>query len=143
MASTCMAPPVVGARGDTAGMTEDTRKTRDLPVLRAVVDIYDESGTYNTRATGVERRTGLDHDTVQRALRRLNSAPSFFEKVVDASGGQIIMAGPPLQTLFVWLVHGHRLNSFFKDLSVRWKRPPMMALVPPRSEANSNRLRLT
>jgi len=49
---------VVGGAGDTAGMTEDTWNTRDLPVLRAVVDIYDDSGTYLTRATAVERRTG-------------------------------------------------------------------------------------
>jgi hypothetical protein len=86
---------VVGAAGDTAGMTEDTWNARDLPVLRAVVEIYDDSGTYLTRATAVERHTGLDHDTVQRALRRLNSEPSLFEKVVDSSGGQIIMVGPP------------------------------------------------
>ena len=64
-------------------------------MLQAVVDIYDDSGAYLTRATAVERRTGLDHDTVQRALRRLNSGPSYFEKVVDASGGEIIMVGPP------------------------------------------------
>jgi hypothetical protein len=86
---------VVGAAGDTAGMAEDTWNTRDLPVLQAVVDIYDDSGAYLTRATPVEWRTGLDHDTVQRALRRLNSGPSYFEKVVDASGGEIIMVGPP------------------------------------------------
>ncbi|MCV7236005.1 hypothetical protein BST20_27225 [Mycobacterium branderi] len=76
-------------------MTEDTWTSRDLPVLRAVVDICDESGAYLTRATAIEQRTGLDHDTVQRALRRLNSQPSCFEKLVGASGGQIIMVGPP------------------------------------------------
>jgi len=77
-----------------AVMTEDTLNSRDLPVLRAVVDIYEESGSYLTRASAIERRTGLEEE-VQRALRRLNSQPSFFEKVVDASGGQIIMVGPP------------------------------------------------
>jgi len=77
------------------GMSGDTWNTRDLPVLQAVVDIYEDSGTYLTRATAIERRTGLDPDTVQRALRRLNSQPSFFEKVVEASGGQIVMVGPP------------------------------------------------
>jgi hypothetical protein len=77
------------------GMSGDTWNTRDLPVLQAVVDIYEDSGTYLTRATAIERRTGLDPDMVQRALRRLNSQPSFFEKVVEASGGQIVMVGPP------------------------------------------------
>jgi hypothetical protein len=85
----------VGGRRDTARMTEDTWNARELPVLQAVVDIYDESGSYLTRATSIERRTGFDHDTVQRALRRLNSQPSSFEKVVEASGGQVIMVGPP------------------------------------------------
>src|SRR5882757_7489349 len=77
-----------------AVMTEDTLNSRDLPVLRAVVDIYEESGSYLTRASAIERRTGLEEE-VQRALRGLNSQPSFFEKVVDASRGQIIMVGPP------------------------------------------------
>jgi hypothetical protein len=63
-------------------------------VVQAVVDTYEDSGTYLTRATAIERRTGLDQETVQRALRRLNSQPPFFEKVA-ASGGQIIMVGPP------------------------------------------------
>ena len=54
----------------------------------------EESGTYLTRASAIERRTRLGEDDVQRALRRLNSQPSFFEKV-DASGGLVIMVGPP------------------------------------------------
>jgi predicted nucleic acid-binding protein len=48
-------------------MTDETWSSRDLPVLRAVVDICEESGTYLTRATAVERRTDLDTETVQRA----------------------------------------------------------------------------
>ena len=52
-------------------------------------DIYEDSGTYLTRATAIERRTGLDRDTVQRALRRLYSQPSSFELVVKTSGGQM------------------------------------------------------
>jgi|SRR5947209_529483 len=95
MASTRRNALHVGAVGDTLGMAEDSWNTRDLPVLQAVVDSYEDSGTYLTRATAIERRTGLDHDTVQRALRRLNSQPSFFEKVAEASGEQIVMVGPP------------------------------------------------
>jgi hypothetical protein len=76
-------------------MTEGTWNQRDLPVLRAVVDIYEETGHYLTRASAIEAATGLDADTVQRALRRLNTQPSFFEKVTEVSGGTIIMVGPP------------------------------------------------
>ena len=71
---------VVGAVGDTPGMTEDSWNTRDLRVLRAVVDIYDESGTHLTRATTIEQNAGLDAMTVQRALRRLDSQPSFLSR---------------------------------------------------------------
>ena len=57
-------------------MTEDTWNTRDLLVLQAVVDIYEDSGTYLTRAIAIERRTGVDHDTVQRALQVLDGRDS-------------------------------------------------------------------
>jgi hypothetical protein len=76
-------------------MTEDTWTTRDLPVLRAVVEIYDRTGHYLTRASGIEEAVGFDSEAVQRALRALNTQPSFFEKVTEVSGGQIIMVGPP------------------------------------------------
>ena len=56
-------------------MTEDTWTTRDLPVLRAVVDIYDTTGRSIIRARDIETATGFDKDTVQRALRALNTHP--------------------------------------------------------------------
>jgi hypothetical protein len=52
-----------------------------LPVLRAVVDIYDRTGDYLTDTDDIAAETGFDADTVQRALRALNTQPSFFEKV--------------------------------------------------------------
>jgi hypothetical protein len=76
-------------------MTQDTWTTRDLPVLRAVVDTYEETGDYLTRASDIEAATGLDADTVQRAIRKLNTQPSFFEKVLDTAQGGIVMVGPP------------------------------------------------
>jgi hypothetical protein len=76
-------------------MTQDTWTSRDLLVLRGLVDIYERTGRYLTRASDIERETGLDHDAVQRALRALNTQPSFFEKVTEASGGEIIAVGPP------------------------------------------------
>lgn len=76
-------------------MTQDRWTTRDLPVLRAVVDIYDRTGVYLTRVDDIEAEVGFDRDTVQRALRALNTQPSFFEKVVDTGQGVIVMVGPP------------------------------------------------
>ena len=76
-------------------MTEDTWTTRDLPVLRAVVDIYDTTGRSIIRTRDIETATGFDKDTVQRALRALNTHPSHFEKVTAAFGGEIVAVGPP------------------------------------------------
>lgn len=71
----------------------DTWESRDLPVLKAAVQLYDEKGR-PSRATDIERATGFDKDTVQRALRALYSEP-FFERGVESSGNQIIIVGNP------------------------------------------------
>ncbi|MGJ6122987.1 hypothetical protein QN239_10450 [Mycolicibacterium sp. Y3] len=71
----------------------DTWTTRDLPVLRAAVELYDQTGR-NARATELENACGFDKDTVQRALRALYREP-FFEKGMQAFGGDILAVGPP------------------------------------------------
>jgi hypothetical protein len=79
-------------------MTEDTWNNRDLPVLRAVVDIYDRTGR-TMRTSAIEQECGLDEETVQRALRALNREP-YFEKVTVASGGLILLVGAPTGAAF-------------------------------------------
>jgi RIO-like serine/threonine protein kinase len=74
-------------------MTEDTWTTRDLPVLRAVVDIWDRTGDV-VDADDVKRVVGLDKNTVQRALRALNTEP-FFRDVTEVASGEIWMIGAP------------------------------------------------
>lgn len=74
-------------------MTNDTWSARDLPVLRAAVDLFEENGR-GPRATTIAARTGLDEDSVQRALRVLYTEP-FFEKGVESSGNKVIMVGRP------------------------------------------------
>ncbi|MEZ0385226.1 hypothetical protein [Mycobacterium sp. pW045] len=87
-------------------MTQDSWTDRDLPVLKAVVDIYEKTGQHLIPATAIEAATGLDAGAIQRALRRLNTEPSFFEKVTAAFGGTIITVGPPtrhaLQVAGAW-----------------------------------------
>lgn len=73
---------------------EDTWFERDLPVLDAAVRIYDETGRSMIRATELERVTGFDHDTVQRALRALNT-DEYFEKATGAFGGQVLGVATP------------------------------------------------
>lgn len=81
------------AGGILALMTQDTWTIRDLPVLKAAVDLYDQNGR-TPRPSALEKATGFDHDTVQRALRLLYREP-YFEKGTTASGGEIIFVGPP------------------------------------------------
>lgn len=71
----------------------DTWELRDLPVLKAVVDLYEEKGR-GPRVTAIEARTGFDHDTVQRALRALYTEP-YFEEGSGAFGAGLIMVGKP------------------------------------------------
>jgi hypothetical protein len=73
-------------------MTADTWTNRDLPVLRAAVELFDDTGT-GPRAMEIERRTGFDEEMVQRALRALYTEP-YFEKGVE-SGNDVIIVGDP------------------------------------------------
>lgn len=74
-------------------MTEDTWHNRDLPVLKAAVEIYDQKGR-NPSAAELETATAFDDRTVQRALRALYREP-YFEEGITAWGGDILAVGPP------------------------------------------------
>lgn len=74
-------------------MTDETWATRDFPVLKAAVEIYDQTGR-NPSAAELGDVTGFDNDTVQRALRALYREP-YFEKGMNAFSGQILAVGPP------------------------------------------------
>ncbi|MDV3215254.1 LexA family transcriptional regulator [Mycobacterium avium] len=71
----------------------DTWQSLDLPVLRAAVELYDQTGR-NPSAAELGAATGFDNDTVQRALRALYREP-YFEKGMDTWGGGILAVGPP------------------------------------------------
>ena len=79
-------------------MTEDTWHNRDLPVLRAAVDIYERTGR-TMKPRQIEQECGFDTETVQRALRMLNREP-YFEKVSGAFGGPILLVGAPTADAF-------------------------------------------
>lgn len=74
-------------------MIADTWTDRDLPVLRAAVEIYDRTGR-NPSAAELGAACEFDQDTVQRALRALYREP-YFEKGMNAFSGQILAVGPP------------------------------------------------
>lgn len=64
---------------------------RDEPVLRAIVELSDE-GTEYIRPEHISERTGLDTDTVQRALQALADDEPSLMTAVDGStyGGRHI-----------------------------------------------------
>ncbi len=73
-------------------MTE-TWTNRDLPVLKAVVELFEETGR-GPRVTEVARRVGFDQDTVERALRALYTEP-YFEEPLGSAQKQFINVGAP------------------------------------------------
>jgi hypothetical protein len=71
----------------------DTWESRDLPILRAAVELYDQTGR-NPGAGELGAACGFDSETVQRALRALYREP-FFEEGLTDWGGTIQAVGPP------------------------------------------------
>jgi hypothetical protein len=65
-------------------MTDDTWNNRDLPVLKAAVEIHDQSGR-NPSAAELGDATGIDQHMVQRALRALRGNVSCQKPVPPAS----------------------------------------------------------
>lgn len=74
-------------------MSEDTWTSRDLPVLKAAVDLFDQTG--HVRADAIERAVGFDAETVQRALRALYTEPYFQSSDATSWGGRRILVGDP------------------------------------------------
>lgn len=70
-----------------------TWESRDLPVLKAAVELFEEKGR-GPRVSAIQARTGFDNDTIQRALRVLYTEP-YFEEVRTASGVGFINVGKP------------------------------------------------
>lgn len=74
----------------------DTWTNRDLPVLKAVVDIFECGDDDNIEPGEIARRTGLDDDSVQRALRALYKHPYLDpESGMSDVSGQVLFAGEP------------------------------------------------
>jgi hypothetical protein len=67
--STNTAPPRYGRR-----MVQETWTSRDLPVLEAIAELYDEGQSDRVDVTAVGHRTGLDKEAVQHAIRNLKNA---------------------------------------------------------------------
>jgi hypothetical protein len=75
---------------------DDTWTNRDLPVLKAAVEIFDNTTRSNIPASDIERAVGFGNAAVQQALRLLHTKPPYFEEEgsLRAHGGWIYV-GPP------------------------------------------------
>jgi hypothetical protein len=75
------------------GVTEDKWLSRDLPVLQAIVEIYDSTGQ-PVKSAEIEAKTGMDKETVQRAIRALYTEP-YMRPISGSFGGGYIRVGAP------------------------------------------------
>jgi hypothetical protein len=73
---------------------EDTWTNRDLPVLRAVVEIHDTTGKTKIGVGEIANAAGFDVETTRRAIRALYTEPYLQEGGMDFGGNQIFV-GPP------------------------------------------------
>lgn len=89
----CSDGPAVSDRFGVLAHMTDTWVTRDLPVRKAAVEIYDRTGR-NPTAVELGAACEFDEETVQRALRALYREP-YFEKGMTAWSGNILAVGAP------------------------------------------------
>lgn len=81
---------------------EDTWTNRDLPVLKAAVQIYENADRSNIRVSDIERAVGFDKDSIQRALRALYRQPFFEEEgSVEGQTGFAYIGAPTGEALRV------------------------------------------
>ena len=80
---------------------EDTWSTRDLPVLKAIVEIYDSTGRTNIRPTDITSPTGFDEETVQRAVRALYTEPYLIDGMESSQPGYVFVGIPTTGALRV------------------------------------------
>jgi len=73
---------------------EDTWTDRDLPVLRAVVKVFNQTGQTRIGIHEIQEETGFDKPTTQRALQMLYTEP-FFDKGDERGIGNYVAAGKP------------------------------------------------
>lgn len=109
-------------------MPDTTWESRDLPVLKAAVELYEEEGQGPT-AYDIAVRTGFDEETVQRALRFLYTEP-YFVGGNDSGNGGILWVGAPtgdaLRVVGLWPTPENqleRLIAAFQAVAADESRP--------------------
>jgi hypothetical protein len=85
------------ARRRRFAVMEDTWTSRDLPVLKAVVQIYEDTGRPMIPVTDIQQAVGFDKDTMRRAIQALYTERTdpFFEEPGGSWSGGVIRVGAP------------------------------------------------
>jgi hypothetical protein len=73
---------------------DDTWTSRDLPVLKAVVEIYDTTGKTVISPGEIAAKAGFDQETTERAIRALYRQP-YLEPGHISWSGHTDAVGPP------------------------------------------------
>ncbi|MGB8207378.1 MAG: hypothetical protein WCF69_07150 [Mycobacterium sp.] len=73
---------------------DDTWTNRDLPVLKAVVEIYEATGRTMIGPREIAAKAGLDQEVTERAIRALYRQP-YFEPGTNSFGGHYVGVGAP------------------------------------------------
>ena len=74
---------------------DETRTRRDLPVLTAIVEVFERTGRV-MRPNEIVGQSGLDADQVETALRALEGEdPPFITKLERRASGGISLVGKP------------------------------------------------
>ena len=74
---------------------EETWTSRDLPVLTAIVEVFERTGRV-MRPNEIVEQSGLDADQVETALRALEGEdPPFITKLERRASGGISLVGKP------------------------------------------------
>ncbi|MEO5981877.1 MAG: hypothetical protein ABIQ13_06135 [Pedococcus sp.] len=74
---------------------DETWTNRDLPVLTAIVEVFERTGRV-MRPDEIVQQSGVDADQVEAALRALEGEdPAFISKIERRASGGISSVGPP------------------------------------------------
>jgi hypothetical protein len=78
-------------------MVEETWTSRDLPVLKAVVELYEATSSSRSPVTAVQKATGFDAGKVEQALKVLHTQPYLHGGMKGRGAGGLVYrtAGAP------------------------------------------------
>jgi hypothetical protein len=96
-----------------------TWTSRDLPVLTAIVEVYERTGRV-MRPNEIVEQPGVDADHVEAALRALEGEdPPFITKLERRASGGISLIGKPTGQAKGWLRKtAASLGNAGRDLAV-------------------------